>query len=140
MSDDIVDKFSSWVCSGGKFIGIGVVLLLFIGKSGFGLSYKSNISDNGFIVLYQDYSYVGVECCSIVDVIFGVIFSVDMDVMYLFVYGFDFIYFLLKISIFVFVLLESGWNVGQIGDEFYIIGFVGSCVKEKMKNILVYGV
>lgn len=139
MSDDTADKLSSWVRSGGKLIGIGAALSSLTGKSGFGLSYKSNTSDNGPTAPHQDHSYAGAERRSIADAIPGAIFSVDMDVTHPLAYGLDPTYFSLKTSTSAFAPLESGWNVGQIGDEPYITGFVGSRAKEKMKNTLVYG-
>ena len=140
MSDETADNISSWVRSGGKLIGIGAALSSLAGKSGYGLDYKSNTSDNGPRAPHQDHSYGGAERRRIADAIPGAIFSVDMDVTHPLAYGLDETYFSLKTSTSAYAPLDNGWNVGQIGDAPYISGFVGSNAKEKMKNTLVYGV
>lgn len=140
MSDETAAQLVSWVRSGGKLIGIGAALSSLAGKSGFGLSYKSNTSDNGPHAPHQDHSYAGAERRSIADAIPGAIFSVDMDNTHPLAFGLDKTYFTLKTSTSAYAPLESGWNVGQLGSNPMISGFVGSNAKEKMKNTLVYGV
>lgn len=140
MSDKTAEQLASWVRSGGKLIGVGAALSSFAGKSGFGLNYKSNTSDNGPTAPHQDHSYAGAERRSIADAIPGAIFSVDMDNTHPLAYGLEGTYFSLKTSTSAYEPLDSGWNVGQVGDNPIISGFVGSNAKEKMKNTLVYGV
>ncbi|MEL6658610.1 MAG: M14 family zinc carboxypeptidase [Bacteroidota bacterium] len=140
MSDETVDNIRSWVRGGGKLIGIGAALSSLAGKSGFGLTYKSNTSDNSPSEPNDDDSYSGSERRSIANAIPGAVFSVDMDVTHPLGFGLDDTYFSLKTGTTAFEPLDNGWNVGQIGDAPYISGFVGSNAKEKIKNTLVYGV
>ncbi|MEL6972126.1 MAG: M14 family zinc carboxypeptidase [Bacteroidota bacterium] len=140
MSDETADNIRTWVRRGGKLIGIGAALSSLAGKNGYGLSYKSNTSDNGPRAPHQDHSYGGAERRSIADAIPGAIFSVDMDVTHPLAFGLDKTYFSLKTGTAAYEPLDSGWNVGQLGASPYITGFVGSNAKEKIKNTLVYGV
>lgn len=139
MSDETAEQLSSWVRAGGKLIGIGAALSDLVGKSGFGLSYKSNTSNNEPSPPHQDHSYAGAERRRIANAIPGAIFSVDMDTTHPLAYGLDDTYFSLKTSTPAYEPLENGWNVGQIGSNPMISGFVGVNAKERMKNTLVYG-
>ncbi|WP_367392069.1 M14 family zinc carboxypeptidase [Lewinella sp. LCG006] len=140
MNDGAGENIKNWVRSGGKLIAIGDALSSLVGQDGFGLSYKSATSDNEPSPPHQDHSYAGAERRSIADAIPGAIFSVKMDTSHPLAFGLGETYFSLKTGTSAYEPLSSGWNIGTIGDDPMISGFVGSNAKEKMKNTLVYGV
>jgi hypothetical protein len=140
MNDGAGESIANWVRSGGKLIAIGDALSGLVDQSGFGLSYKSATSDNEPSEPHQDHSYAGAERRSIADAIPGAIFSVKMDTSHPLAFGLDETYFSLKTGTSAYAPMESGWNIGTIGDDPMISGFVGTNAKEKMKNTLVYGV
>jgi hypothetical protein len=140
MNDGAGESIAGWVRSGGKLIAIGAAMSSLVDQSGFGLSYKSDTSDNEPSAPHQDHSYAGAERRSIADAIPGAIFSVKMDTSHPLAFGLEETYFSLKTGTSAYAPLGSGWNIGTIGDDPMISGFVGSNAKEKMKNTLVYGV
>jgi hypothetical protein len=40
----------------------------------------------------------------------------------------------------VYELLNNGWNVGTIADNNYVAGFVGTKIKNKLNNGVLFGV
>ena len=140
MNDGAGESIAKWVRSGGKLIAIGDAMSSLVGQDGFGLSYKSATSDNEPSAPHQDHSYAGAERRSIADAIPGAIFSVKMDTSHPLAFGLNETYFSLKTGTSAYAPMDSGWNIGTIGDDPMISGFVGSNAKEKMKNTLVYGV
>ncbi|MGH1435942.1 MAG: M14 family zinc carboxypeptidase [Lewinella sp.] len=140
MNDGAGESIAKWVRSGGKLIAIGAAVSSLVDQSGFGLSYKSATSDNEPSAPHQDHSYAGAERRSIADAIPGAIFSVKMDTSHPLAFGLDETYFSLKTGTSAYAPMDNGWNIGTIGDDPMISGFVGSNAKEKMKNTLVYGV
>lgn len=140
MNDGAGESITKWVRSGGKLIAIGAAVSSLVDQPGSGLSYKSATSDNEPSAPHQDHSYAGAERRSIADAIPGAIFSVKMDTSHPLAFGLDETYFSLKTGTSAYAPMDSGWNIGTIGDDPMISGFVGSNAKEKMKNTLVYGV
>ena len=135
-SEEAVDNISSWVRDGGKLIAIGYAVNSLAGHDVFGLERQSG--EGGSVP--TDDSYAGRERRSISHSIPGAIFSVDMDTTHPLAFGLDETYFSLKTGTMAFAPLSQGWNVGTIGDDPLVSGFVGSNALPAMKNSLVYGV
>lgn len=135
LSEDEASTLTTWVRDGGKLITIGNAMRSLAGHSSFGLAYKS--SDGGDM---SDDSYGGQDRESISNSIPGAIFKLDMDGTHPLAYGLGDAYFSLKTGTMAFERLSSGWNVGTVGNDPMISGFVGSNAKEVMKNTLAFGV
>jgi hypothetical protein len=68
----------------------------------------------------------------------GAIYKVDLDETHPLAYGYN-DYYTLKQDGTVYEFLKDGWNVGVIKKENYITGFVGSKLKPKLQDGLVFG-
>ena len=70
----------------------------------------------------------------------GAIYQVKIDNTHPMAFGYDQDYFSLKLGSSSYKLLESGFNVGHIGDEpVSVSGFSGEDAKAGLKNSLVFG-
>lgn len=71
----------------------------------------------------------------------GSIFRVDLDNSHPLAFGYDNFYYTLKQDDAMYEFLKNGdWNVGVIKKDNQVAGFVGSRLKEKLKDALVFGV
>lgn len=70
----------------------------------------------------------------------GAIFKVEMDDSHPLAYGYGSDYYTLKQDPAVYNFLKDGWNVGVLKKDSYVSGFVGSKLKPKIKDGLVFGV
>ncbi|MEZ4983834.1 MAG: M14 family zinc carboxypeptidase [Saprospiraceae bacterium] len=140
ITGSVAERLSSWVRSGGKLLAIGDALSNLTGHDTFGLHYKANTDNNDPEPPYEDHTYANAERRSIADANPGAIFSVAVDDTHPLGYGLGNTYFTLKIGTSAYAPLEDGWNVGTIGDAPLISGFVGSNVRPKLNNTLVFGV
>lgn len=140
IDDNVASNLSTWIRSGGKLIGIGAALSSLEGQSGFGLSYKSPSDDNRPAPPHQDHSYAGAERRSIANAIPGAIFSVKIDNTHPLGFGLKDTYFTLKTGTSAFEPLDNGWNIGVLGANSLVSGFVGSNAKSRVANTLVFGV
>ncbi|MBN9297826.1 MAG: zinc carboxypeptidase [Filimonas sp.] len=69
----------------------------------------------------------------------GAIYKIDLDETHPLAYGYN-DYYTLKQDGTAYEFLKDGWNVGVIKKENYIAGFVGSKLKPKLQDGLVFGV
>jgi hypothetical protein len=93
-------------------------------------------SANGYSNLHR---FSERERDGVIDAIPGAIFKVDLDDTHPLAYGYNGTYFTLKQDAGVYSFLKSGWNVGVLKKENYVSGFVGSRLKPKLKDGLVFG-
>ncbi|MFT3827559.1 MAG: M14 family metallopeptidase [Chitinophagaceae bacterium] len=71
----------------------------------------------------------------------GSIYRVDLDNSHPLAFGYDNFYYTLKQDDNMYEFLKNGdWNVGVIKKDNQVAGFVGSKLKEKLKDALVFGV
>jgi hypothetical protein len=70
----------------------------------------------------------------------GAIYKVELDDSHPLAFGYSSAYYTLKINTNLIEFMKDGWNVGIIKKENIVSGFVGSVVKEKMKDGTVLAV
>ena len=69
----------------------------------------------------------------------GAVYKVDLDTTHPLSFGLGSHYFTLKQDDHVYEFLKEGWNVGVIKKENYMAGFVGSKIKDKIKDGVLIG-
>ncbi|HTI60368.1 M14 family metallopeptidase [Mucilaginibacter sp.] len=137
-----VDKLQSWVHDGGKLIAMQNIISLLTDKKGFSIkAVKDDKSDttkdrSDLVRSYADRDHEAIRSN-----VPGAIYKVDMDNTHPLGFGLDKYYFSLKLDDDLYKYLDDdGWNVGTVGKNGYVEGFVGQKAKEKIKNGLLFGV
>ena len=69
----------------------------------------------------------------------GAIYKIDLDVTHPLSFGLGENYYTLKQDDNVYEFLKDGWNVGVIKKDNYVTGFVGSKIKDKIKDAMLIG-
>ena len=69
----------------------------------------------------------------------GAIYKIDLDVTHPLAFGLGDNYYTLKQDDNVYEFLKDGWNVGVIKKNNYVAGFVGSKIKDKIKDAMLIG-
>lgn len=67
----------------------------------------------------------------------GAIYKVDLDVTHPLAFGLGDAYYTLKQDDNVYEFFKEGWNVGVIKKDNYVAGFVGSKIKDKIKDAVL---
>jgi len=70
----------------------------------------------------------------------GSIYKVEMDNSHPLAFGYPNYYYTLKMDDNVYEFIKDGWNVGVIKKDNQVAGFVGSKLKEKLQDGLIFGV
>ncbi|HNA96497.1 MAG TPA: zinc carboxypeptidase, partial [Chitinophagaceae bacterium] len=69
----------------------------------------------------------------------GTIFRVELDNTHPLAFGYPDYYYTMKQDSRMYEFLKSGWNVGVIKKENQVAGFVGSSLKSKLKDGMIFG-
>ncbi len=142
------EKMVDWVRGGGRVIAIGRAVNSFAGQEGFALKeFATDETANAAkrerekstldrrLDSYSDQSKQYLWYASP-----GAIFKLKMDNTHPLGYGLGDHYFSLKTNSLAFEHINGAWNVGIIGDEPQVIGFVGHNAKKRLKNTTTYAV
>ena len=149
LSDEEINRISTWVSKGGKLIVIGTGLNAFAEKKGFSLkkyvteAEKSDAEKKEKLAKEKELltRYEDAERKEISNVISGAIYKITIDTSHPLAFGVGNSYYTLKTSDLRFAFLETGWNVGVIkGVARPVQGFAGKHINKKMDNSLVFGV
>ncbi len=139
------DALKEWVGAGGKIIAIENAVAL-MAKAEWGIKLKTEEKkDDKKEEKKEDYSalhrYENRERDFLPNFNPGSIFKVDLDNSHPLGFGYPEYYYTLKQddNIYEFIK-EGGWNVGVIKKDAQVAGFVGSKLKPKMKDGLLFGV
>lgn len=142
MSENQLNKIKDWVRGGGKLIAIGNTVSQLAGKPGFDLKFKEEDKKDEKknpdldLRIFADRNREGIK-----SEIPGSIFRVQLDNTHPLAFGYGKEYFTLKLDTRMYAYLpEGGWNVGVMRKNALVSGFVGSNVKAKMQDGLVFGV
>jgi Zinc carboxypeptidase len=142
-----LDEFKNWITKGGRVVALeGAVAQL--AKAEMGIKLKKpdeeddkkdkKDSDEGYDVLKK---FENRERDFIPNYTPGSIFKVDMDNTHPLAYGYPNFYYTLKMDDNIYEFIKGGgWNVGVIKKENQIAGFVGTKLKAKLKDGLLFGV
>lgn len=138
---EVNNKLKTFVREGGKIIAMErAVAKLAEGEWGI----KSKEDDDKEGDKKDDYAYLhkfsNRERDWVPNAIPGAIYKVEMDDSHPLAYGYGSDYYTLKQDAAVYNFLKDGWNVGVLKKDSYVSGFVGSKLKPKIKDGLVFGV
>ena len=138
LDESKMEVITKWVKKGGKLIAIDRALSAFAGKKGFALKRNESPEDNSDKKNLTPYADRERERAK--EMITGAIFKTNVDTTHPMAFGYDDIYFSLKIGNASYSLLDRGYNVSHIGDTpTKVSGFAGSNVMKKIPNSLVFG-
>ncbi len=142
-----MEPLKMWIKNGGTLILMEEALAFFAGKEEFELQKYPGKEENKenkeeeialpkIPELYKNKTRKEISNYAL-----GGIFKISLDNSHPLGYGYPTYYYTLKNNADGYHYLEKGWNVGTIKDENSLMsGFVGSKVKEKIKENLVFGV
>ena len=136
------DKMLQWIRGGGKLIAMDAAVSQLTRFKGFDIKNKEDAKkDDKDIDPYKVLkSYENRERESVQTNIPGAIYRVDLDNTHPLAFGFPNFYYTLKLDDKVYQYLGEGWNVGVIKKDNYVTGFVGSQVRKKLTDGLIFGV
>ncbi|POY37063.1 zinc carboxypeptidase [Solitalea longa] len=140
-SDKDLTKLRDWVKGGGRVIALESAVAQFAGKPGFILKQKSDTNDNATAENTSVLSYSSRSRNDLSENSIGSIYKLKIDNTHPLGFGYKDTYYSLRQDVNTYQLLPKGnWNVGVIGDNGLVSGFVGYKAKQKLKNTLVFGV
>lgn len=148
LGENTLEDIQDWISGGGRLIALGFANSSLAGKPGFNLkeyatgqeekAAEEEEEESALDSRYDDYA--GAARRSITRSLPGAIFKLDLDNSHPLAFGFSDYYFSLKTNTLHYAPMKDTWNVGIIGDDPLVSGFVGAQAKESMKNTVVYGV
>lgn len=148
LQESILEKVSSWINGGGRLIAIAGANAALEDKPGFALtpfatdeeksSAQKQAEQAALDSRFDDYAgqtrrWLGFSLP-------GAIYKLDMDNSHPLAFGLPAYYFSLKTDSQHYQPLKNAWNVGRIGDNPLISGFVGTKAREQQKNTVVFAV
>ncbi len=136
----IADQLKDWISKGGKLIALEAAVSS-IAKLDWGL--KSKKVDEGTSKDPYDplKSYENRERDFVKNITPGSVYKVELDNSHPLAFGYPNYYYTLKQDDNIYdFFTTNGWNVGVIKKEAQLAGFVGSKLKERLKDGLLFGV
>jgi hypothetical protein len=139
LTDNIIEKISGWVRSGGTLITIGNANQQFTNRNGFQLTRKNATAEEPSTESMLE-PFAERNRRFISRTTNGSAFKVTLDTTHPLAFGYDEEYFTLKLGSDSYNYLESGVNVGTVREGAYRSGFVGAEAKPLIENSLSFGV
>jgi hypothetical protein len=140
---DASSNLKSWVKQGGKIIALDdAVAEMATGDWGIKMKKAEEEKDkkDEQKTSYEDLKkFAESEHDGIKSFIAGAIYKIDLDTTHPLAFGMGEQYYTLKQDDNVYEFLKDGWNVGVIKKDNYVAGFVGSKIKEKIKDAMLIG-
>lgn len=140
---DASADLKNWVRQGGKIIAMeNAVSQMAAGEWGIKLKKPDEEKEKKEEQkqLYTDLKqFAASEQDGIKSFIAGAVYKVDLDTTHPLTFGLGDHYFALKQDDNIYEFLKEGWNVGVIKKDNYVAGFVGSKIKDKIKDGLLIG-
>ncbi|MBL0355581.1 MAG: zinc carboxypeptidase [Chitinophagaceae bacterium] len=134
----------NWVRQGGKIIAIeNAVSQMATGE--WGIKIKKSEEDKDKEKKddkpnYEDLKkFAESEHDGIRSYIAGAVYRIDLDITHPLAFGLGDNYYTLKQDDKVYEFFKEGWNVGVIKKDNYVAGFVGSKIKDKIKDAMLIG-
>lgn len=138
------DVFKDWINKGGRVIALESAVGA-LARAEMGIKVKKSDEDDKKKDDKPDYKllrkYEDRERDDITDYTPGSIYKVELDVSHPLAFGYPGCYYTLKLdnSIYDFIK-DNGWNVGVVKKDNQVAGFVGSKLKAKLQDGLLFGV
>jgi hypothetical protein len=146
LSDRVMnDALKDWVSSGGRLIALESAVAQ-LSAADWGIKIKKGDDDKSDKDdKKEDYSllhrYENRERDNIPGFNPGSIYKVELDNSHPLAFGYDDAYYTLKQDNTIYEFIKDmGWNVGVIKKDNQVAGFVGSKLKDKLKDGLLFGV
>ena len=131
------DKLKDFVRTGGKLIAIDNAVAILAGAD-WGIKLKEDKpEDKGEYAAVK--KYASREEQSLTGSLPGSIYKVELDNTHPLAFGYPDYYYTLKQDATVYEFLKDGWNVGAMKKDALVTGFVGSKIKNKIKDGMVLG-
>ncbi len=132
----------SWIRQGGKLIALENAVVQLAGGD-FGIRMKKDEDEKkeekpltyAELKRFEENEHKG-----IMSNIAGAIFKYELDDSHPLAFGYPGYFFNLKQDGNMFEFLKDGWNVGVLKKDSYVAGFVGTTIREKIKEGLSIGV
>lgn len=133
-------QLRTWVSGGGKLIAIESAASQLAGGD-WGIKLKKSDDDKEDRSSYADVkAYAESEHDGIMSMIAGAVYQVELDDTHPLSFGIGKTYYSLRQDDNLYEFLKEGWNAGVIRQNAWVAGFVGSRIKEKIKDAMVFGV
>ncbi len=148
LSDDVIQSIGSWVDGGGKIIALGEANRALEEKKGFSLVKYAKSSDKDDAKKLEEMQelerrtavYNDRERDALSFDIPGAIVHVKMDKTHPLAFGLKDRYASLKTNNLRFDLIKGTWNVGYLENDFQSNGFIGSKIRETLRNTVTFAV
>lgn len=135
------EAIQNWIKAGGKIIAMGGAVKSYANKKEFSLKAIDAAEDTLKIDKYKNIKpYADRERTALSDNIPGSIYKIDLDNTHPLAFGYPNFYYSLKLDSYIYEYLPNGWNVGTVKKNNYVGGFVGTTIKKKLKDGLLFGV
>lgn len=140
---DASADLKTWVRQGGKIIALeNAVKEMATGEWGIKQKKQDDEKDKkeeqkpnyADLKLFAENEHEGIK-----SLIAGAIYKIDLDTTHPISFGLGNNYFALKQDDNVYEFLKEGWNAGVLKKDNYVAGFVGSKIKDKIKDALIIG-
>jgi len=135
------DKLKGFVSDGGKIVAMENTVKQ-MSDADWGIKLKEdkkddkdNKEDSSLLKKYSER-----ERDELPNAIPGAIYKVELDNTHPLAFGYPGFYYTLKQDGNIYEYIKDGWNVGTVSKTDYVAGFVGSKLKPKLKNGVVFGV
>ncbi|HRO45974.1 M14 family metallopeptidase [Agriterribacter sp.] len=131
----------SWISKGGRLIAMENAVAQLAGLEEAGIKFKKDDDDTDKKDLYAALKKFGDHDREFISSSTpGSIYKVQLDNSHPLAFGYPGYYYTLKMDDHVYEFINNGWNVGVIKKDNLVAGFVGSELKKKLNDGLIYGV
>ena len=137
---NISEQFHNWILNGGKVIALESAVAQ-LSKLDWAIKTKKSDDgdkkDSSYALLRR---YEDRERDFVAGITAGSIYKVELDNTHPLAFGYPGYYYTMKLDDDIYDFMKDGWNVGIIRKDEPIAGFVGSRLKPKLKDGLLFGV
>jgi hypothetical protein len=144
---DVAENFKNWIKKGGRVVALeSAVAQLSKAEIAFKTKKGEEAAKSDKEKAKTDYDalnrYEERERDALTGITAGSIYRIEMDNTHPLAFGYPNYYYALKQDDYLYEFLGEGegWNVGVIKKDNQVAGFVGSALKSKLKDGLLYGV
>ncbi len=140
MSDKTAsDQLREWISKGGKVVALESAVAAFARLEWSGLKSKKTDEAKEKDPYAPLSLFENRERDYVRNITPGSIYKVELDNSHPLAFGYPDYYFTLKMDDNIYDFMTSGWNVGVIKKEGQLAGFVGSKLKDRLKDGLLFG-
>ncbi|HRP34207.1 MAG TPA: zinc carboxypeptidase, partial [Agriterribacter sp.] len=143
LNDKDFVELRQWISGGGKIIAMENAVAQLAGLNNGGIKFKKDdaeqtagkANDYSALKKFGDHERESISATTP-----GSIFRIQLDNSHPLAFGYPDYYYSLKMDDHAYQFSDDGWNVGIIKKDNLVSGFVGSTLKKKLIDGLVFGV